>query len=185
MSSVPNQHLYRLNTNTSTGITLKQISATTEVISAITSRTDENGLLMEPVRFHSKSNADLSTQRSGLTSSSNTFYQLSTATAHRAESLIPKLKECASGLPATFQSIDKMQELINKLRENVAEAQQRVDDAEASFGSSLSVSKLFGVFSRKDKPNTAVAVGPLKVLDTKAEFERMRAELKSGAPSAS
>lgn len=176
---------YILSPNTYVIIAFKQIAATTEVISAFTSRTDENGLLMEPVRFYPKPTTLILAQCSGLTLLSIIFNQLSTATAHRAESLIPKLKECASGLPATFQSIDKMQELINKLKDNVAEAQQRVDDAEASFGSSLSVSKLFGVFSRKEKTNTAVSAGALKVLDTKAEFERMRAELKSGAPSAS
>jgi hypothetical protein len=135
----------------------REVNATTELISSITSRTDENGLLMEP---------------------------LSQDTAHRAEKVIPKLKECASTLPITFQSIDKMQELINKLKENVAEAQRRVDEAEAAFSSSLSVSKIFGVFSRKEKPASVAPSGPLIVLDTKAEFERMREELKNPAATA-
>jgi len=91
--------------------------------------------------------------------------------------VIPLLKERASHLPATFQSIDQMQELINKLKQNVAEAQRRVEEAEESYATLPSVSKLFGVFSRKtpiEKP-----AGPLKVIDVKAEFAQMKADIKS------
>jgi uncharacterized protein (UPF0305 family) len=93
--------------------------------------------------------------------------------------VIPLLKERASHLATTFQSIDKLEEFINKLKENVSEAQRRVDEAEEAYSSSMSVSKIFGVFSRKEKVPIASSSGTLKVLDTKAEFAQMRAELKS------
>jgi hypothetical protein len=96
------------------------------------------------------------------------------------------LKQRASQLPTTFMTIDKMQELLQKLKENVAEAQRRVDEAEKAYSSSLSVSKLFGVFSRKDKTTpTERPAGPLPVLDTKSEFARMREEVKTGATAQS
>lgn len=108
--------------------------------------------------------------------------KLSTTTANRAQTLIPLLKERASGLPATFLTIDKLQELIDKLKQNVLEAQRRVDDAEQAYASSLSMTKLLGVFSRKDKtPAQDRPQGPLKVIDTKQEIAQIKADIKASS----
>ena len=83
-------------------------------------------------------------------------------------------------------TIDKMQELLQKLKENVAEAQRRVDEAEKAYSATLSVSKLFGVFRSKDKaPAAERPAGPLPVLDTKKEFARIREEIKAGPTTSS
>lgn len=92
------------------------------------------------------------------------------------------MKERASQLPFTFLTIDKLQELIDKLKANVQEAQRRVDEAEKANASALSVSKLFGVFSRKDKASSpSQPLGPLQVMDTKQEIANIRAEIKASS----
>lgn len=103
--------------------------------------------------------------------------QLSTATTNRTEKVIPALKENAAQLPAIFKSIDLLQELLLKVRANVDEAQRRVDAVEAASASSLSVTKLFGVFK---KSTVEQPTGPFQVIDTKAEFSRIKAAMSSG-----
>lgn len=78
-------------------------------------------------------------------------------------------------LPSVFKSIDLLQELLEKVRANVNEAQKRVDAAEEAYASSLSVTKLFGVFkktSQADKPT-----GPFQVIKVKEEMVQLKTKM--------
>lgn len=107
------------------------------------------------------------------------FLKLGTKTANRAEQIIPILKERAASLRTTFLTIDKLKELIEKIKLNVLEAEKLVNEAEEA-NSTISMTKLFSVFSsKKDKPKTDRPSGSLKVIDTRSEFDAMRKEVNA------